>query len=62
MPDVVALREKDFGIWQEITWSEYWENILEVAHGLLALGVERHGAGDGQAAEAQARRQILGEA
>ncbi|MGD2061177.1 MAG: AMP-binding protein, partial [Acidimicrobiia bacterium] len=40
MPDHVALREKEFGIWQEITWSEYWETILDAAHGLLALGVD----------------------
>jgi long-chain acyl-CoA synthetase len=40
MPNRVALREKDFGIWQEITWSQYWELILDAAHGLLALGVE----------------------
>jgi len=38
-PDQVAMREKDFGIWQEITWSQYWELVLEAAHGLLALGV-----------------------
>jgi long-chain acyl-CoA synthetase len=38
-PDRVAMREKDFGIWQEITWSQYWESVLEAAHGLLALGV-----------------------
>ena len=38
-PDRVAMREKDFGIWQEITWSQYWEFVLEAAHGLLALGV-----------------------
>ena len=38
-PDLVAMREKDFGIWQEITWSQYWESVLEAAHGLLALGV-----------------------
>ncbi len=39
-PHLVALREKDFGIWQEITWAEYWEQVLLAAHGLLALGVE----------------------
>jgi long-chain acyl-CoA synthetase len=39
-PDKVAMREKDFGIWQEITWSEFYETVLEAAHGLLALGVE----------------------
>ncbi len=40
MPDRMAMREKDFGIWQEITWSELWETILDAAYGLLALGVE----------------------
>ena len=39
-PDRVAMREKDYGIWQEITWSEYWETVLDAAHGLLALGVD----------------------
>jgi long-chain acyl-CoA synthetase len=39
-PDTVAMREKDFGIWQEITWSQYWDTVLDVAHGLLALGVQ----------------------
>ncbi|HEU4320984.1 MAG TPA: AMP-binding protein [Acidimicrobiia bacterium] len=39
-PNKVAMREKEFGIWQEITWSELWETILDAAHGLLALGVD----------------------
>lgn len=39
-PNLVALREKDLGIWQEITWSSYWEQVLLAAHGLLALGVD----------------------
>lgn len=38
-PDSVAMREKDFGIWQEITWSQFYESVLHAAHGLLALGV-----------------------
>ena len=38
-PDRVAMREKDFGIWQEITWSRFWELVLDAAHGLRALGV-----------------------
>ena len=39
-PNAIALREKDLGIWKDITWGEYWENVLLVAHGLLALGIE----------------------
>lgn len=40
LPDNVAYREKDLGIWQETTWSEYWDVVLDAAHGLLALGVD----------------------
>jgi len=39
VPGQVAMREKDFGIWQEYTWATVWELIHEAAHGLLALGV-----------------------
>lgn len=40
-PGRVAMREKDFGIWVEITWSDLWQEALIAAHGLLALGVGR---------------------
>jgi len=40
LPDAVAMREKEYGIWQEITWTEFWELVQDAAHGLLALGVE----------------------
>lgn len=40
-PDAVAMRDKDFGVWQESTWSMLWEEIVVAAHGLLALGVEQ---------------------
>ena len=39
-PDRVAMREKRFGIWQDITWKEYWEQVRLVAHALAALDVE----------------------
>jgi long-chain acyl-CoA synthetase len=39
-PDRVALRDKRFGIWQEVTWRAYWEQVELAAHGLAALGVE----------------------
>ncbi len=39
-PDLVAMRVKRLGIWQDITWSEYAENVSLVGHALLALGIE----------------------
>jgi long-chain acyl-CoA synthetase len=39
-PDQVALRDKDFGVWRDITWSDYWDTVVTVGHALLALGVE----------------------
>ena len=42
-PQAIAMREKDFGIWQELTWEKTWDIIMDAAHGLLALGV---GTGD----------------
>ena len=42
-PDAVAMREKDFGIWQEYSWDRLWNLVLDAGHGLLALGV---GVGD----------------
>ncbi len=40
-PDRVAMRMKDFGIWHDITWSGYYEDVRKVAMGLYALGVKR---------------------
>lgn len=40
MPAAVAMREKDYGIWQETTWAQYWEQVEAAAYGLLALGVQ----------------------
>ncbi|MBM4327164.1 MAG: long-chain fatty acid--CoA ligase [Deltaproteobacteria bacterium] len=38
--DRVALRRKDMGIWNRISWKEYGQKVREVAAGLLALGLE----------------------
>ena len=56
IPDRVALREKDRGIWQEVTWAQYHDLIQDVAHGLLALGVE---PGDRVAIHSENRREWL---
>ncbi|GIH92607.1 AMP-dependent synthetase/ligase [Planobispora siamensis] len=55
-PGRVAMREKDLGIWQEVTWADYWENVQLVAHALLALGVE---PGDRVAVHSENRREWL---
>jgi long-chain acyl-CoA synthetase len=39
-PDRVCMRDKDFGIWRERTSAEFWEEVLDAAHALLALGVQ----------------------
>ncbi len=36
--DQVALREKEFGIWQSITWQQYREHVTHFALGLKASG------------------------
>ncbi len=40
-PDGVALREKEFGIWQETTWEEYLGRVRSFAMGLVELGVAK---------------------
>ena len=39
--DQVALREKDFGIWQSITWNLYLIHVRHFALGLVTLGFQR---------------------
>jgi long-chain acyl-CoA synthetase len=35
------MRHKDFGIWQEFTWKEYYERVKLFALGLRSLGFQR---------------------
>ena len=37
----VALREKEYGIWQEVTWEDYATHVRTVCLGLEALGLRR---------------------
>jgi len=39
--DKVALREKDLGIWQRVTWKEYWDHVCFFALGLRQLGLNK---------------------
>jgi long-chain acyl-CoA synthetase len=38
MPDEVAIREKRYGVWSPMTWSEFRDNVQRFALGLEALG------------------------
>lgn len=37
----VALREKDYGIWQQITWQGYLDRVRDFCLGLCSLGFQR---------------------
>ncbi len=39
--DRVAIRHKDYGIWHDVTWSQYGEKVRQVAMGLISLGFKK---------------------
>ena len=39
-PDRIAMRKKDFGIWNIYTWAECYQNIKHFALGLTSLGLK----------------------
>ena len=39
--DAVALREKDYGIWQRVTWRNYHDQVRYFSMGLRQLGFQR---------------------
>src|SRR5262245_13939373 len=41
IPDQIAIREKDYGIWQSYTWRDYFEQSRLIALGLASLGLAR---------------------
>jgi long-chain acyl-CoA synthetase len=40
-PDRVAIRQKRFGIWKPLTWSQFHERAIHVGLGLASLGLAR---------------------
>lgn len=52
-PNRLALRQKDFGIWNPVTWSDYWHRTETLALGLRKLGL----AADGHLAIVSENRQ-----
>ncbi|OZM56134.1 long-chain fatty acid--CoA ligase [Lottiidibacillus patelloidae] len=41
MAKKTALREKDYGIWNEFSWVDYFDNVKSLALGLASLGFKR---------------------
>jgi long-chain acyl-CoA synthetase len=39
--DRVALRKKEFGLWHDITWKDYHQQVKAVACALMAMGLEK---------------------
>lgn len=37
-PDDVALRQKNFGIWEEFTWAEFHQRVRHLSLAMQALG------------------------
>ncbi|HLU79193.1 MAG TPA: AMP-binding protein [Burkholderiaceae bacterium] len=42
-PDAIAIRQKDFGIWNPYTWKDFWQRACHVGLGMHALGVKEGG-------------------
>ncbi len=55
-PSKVALREKYHGVWREITWREYWDQVETFAHSLMSFGIEK---GDRVAIQSENRAEWL---
>ncbi|MBW1766377.1 MAG: AMP-binding protein [Deltaproteobacteria bacterium] len=36
----VALREKEYGVWQAVTWQQYLEHVRDFSLGLISLGLK----------------------
>jgi long-chain acyl-CoA synthetase len=37
----IAMRKKDYGIWNEYTWQDVYDHVKNIAYGLLSLGFEK---------------------
>jgi long-chain acyl-CoA synthetase len=40
-PHQIAMRKKDYGIWNEYTWLDVYGHVKDIAYGLLCLGFEK---------------------
>jgi long-chain acyl-CoA synthetase len=35
------MRKKEFGLWHDITWHDYHQNVSHIACALMSMGLER---------------------
>ncbi|MET0930281.1 MAG: long-chain fatty acid--CoA ligase [Aeromicrobium sp.] len=55
-PGGIAMREKNLGLWEPVTWADYWDAASIVGHALLSLGID---PGDRVAVHSENRREWL---
>ena len=39
--DRVAMRKKEYGLWNDITWNQYDKNVSLVAYALMSMGLKK---------------------
>ncbi len=39
--DRVAMREKAYGLWHDISWNEYFKQTQRIASALISMGLEK---------------------
>ena len=39
--DRTAMRKKEYGLWHDITWNEYFEMVRNAACALMSMGLEK---------------------
>lgn len=39
--DRVAMRKKEYGLWHDISWNDYYQTAKNVAYGLMSMGLEK---------------------
>ena len=40
-PKKIAMRKKNLGIWNELTWEECYKKVKQLALGMVSLGLEK---------------------
>ena len=41
LKDKTALRQKKYGLWQDMSWQEYHDKAMQAAYALLKMGMKK---------------------